>query len=385
MSLLRTSARGVASFGGRPDDQLTDSIRGTFEKAKELGENALALSKALGRKDGMAAAYSRLGGLYSASNESDQAQAMIEEALALNKALQRKKAMADNYRELAEMLRYDLDQADALLKEALALHEALGLKEEMARDYAKLAAINTTRGEPYEAERFYKQALEFTPRLEQGRLLSALERLYQDRNDPGQAAEMREQADAIAKEREKETGGRMILFYSRLGLFVSLSAAKSQVEALEKVVPMEKKLGQWVGLATSYTLLGLHYGQRADINEDKDIRGRAESMFREALVLNETLKREDAMAYVYRELAEIVDKRGKLEEVEATLESAQALHKKLGQEKEMARLYWSLGFDRNKRGDNTQACTYWRAGALAYPTDKQLVDALNQYKCAATQ
>ena len=97
---------------------------------------------------------------------------------------------------------------------------------------------------------------------------------------------------------------------------------------------MEKDLGHKVGLATSYTLLGLHYGQRAEIEEDKraEFEGKAEAMLKDALALNKTLGREDAMAHAYRELAVISDKRGNLDQVEATLKNALALHKKLGDE-----------------------------------------------------
>ena len=68
-----TEARNVATFGARPDDQLTESIRLEFEKAKALFERALALHEAVGRKDAMAADYSP-GDLYSATRTFDQAQ-----------------------------------------------------------------------------------------------------------------------------------------------------------------------------------------------------------------------------------------------------------------------------------------------------------------------
>jgi tetratricopeptide (TPR) repeat protein len=387
LRFLGTEARNVAAFGARPDDQLTGSVRLEFEKAKALFERALALHEAVGRKDAMAADYSRLGDLYSTTKDFDQAQEMIGKALALNTALQRKKEMAGNYRALADTHRYDLDQAEALLKEAVALHEALGLKEEMATDYEKLGAINTVRGEPYEAERLYKQALALAPRRNQVSVLRALERLYRDRNDPGQAAEMKEEVSVLDKEREKDGGGRMLLFSASLGLFVSGFAAKDQVEALERVMPMEKTLGHRVGVATSYILLGLHYGQRAEIDEDKraEFEGRAEAMFKDALALNANLRREDAMAHAYRELARIHDKRGNLDQVEATLKDARALHMKLGDESSMAQLYFSLGQDRKNRGDHGEACAYWRNGALAYPDERRLVDALNNNKCATTQ
>jgi tetratricopeptide (TPR) repeat protein len=387
-SFQAMEARNVAAFGSRPSDDLTGSVRTEFDTAKAFYEKALALHKALGRKDAMAADYARIGDLYHTAEDFDQAQAMYAEALALNKVLQRKKQLAANYRDLAGTHRYDLDHAEALLKEAVALHQDLGLNSELAADYQSLAENNMTRGEPYEAERLYKQALALATKREQSSILRSLERLYQARNDPGQAADMKEQARALEKEVEKDGGGRMILFDARLGLWVSPALAKDQMAGLERAVPQEKSMGHWVGLASSYTLLGLHYGQRAEIDTDKraDLEGRAEAMYRESLALNATLKREDAMAFAYRELALILDRRGKAGEVEATLKDAQALNKKLGAgDDDIARLYFSLGLANKNRGEATQACAYWRNGALAYPDNKTLVDSLNTNKCAAAQ
>ena len=111
----------------------------------------------------------------------------------------------------------------------------------------------------------------------------------------------------------------------------------------------------------------------------------AEAMFKDALALARQLGRETHMAFVYRELIEVIDRRGDLGEVEATLTEAAELHKKLGEEKDMAQLYSSLAYARKERGDKAQACAYLRKGALAYPEDKRLVDSLNLNECAATQ
>jgi tetratricopeptide (TPR) repeat protein len=383
-AFLENEARGVATFGGRPDDKLTESVRREFESAKALFEKSLAIHKALDRKEGMAAAYARLGDLYSKTRDFEQAQAIIGEALALNKALDRKKQMAANYRDLAETHRYDLDQADALLKEAIALHEELGLKEELAIDYEKLATMSMKRGEPYEAERLYKLALSHAQKRGRISILGALERLYRDRNDPGIAAEMKEEAAALERERQLDGGGGTLIFSANLGLYVSGFSTKEQVESLEKALPLEKRLGNRMGLATSYLLLGLHYGLRSDIDEGRraEFDAKAEAMLKDALVANKELAREEAMALVYRELAQVVDRRGKSDEVDAAIKEAEVLYKKLGNEEGMTRLYSSLGYGREKRGDKAQACAYWRRGAQANPDDKRLASILSSNKCA---
>jgi tetratricopeptide (TPR) repeat protein len=382
LNLIRVDAGAAASFGGTPSKDTTDFLDGEFKGIKGLFEKTIALCSAAGRKDGMATGYALLGDLYSRNTDYEEAQAAIGKALALNKALGNKKGLAANYRALADTNRYDLDQAETLLKEAVGLHKSLGLDEELATDYEKLGAINKIRGEPYEAERLYKQALALTPRVAQGRVLRALQQLYRDRDDPGQAAEMEEQASAIGK--EQQSGGRLY-FSSDLGLYRSSVAVKAQTEALEKAVPLEKKVGHWVGLATSYTLLGMHYSERARLEEETAavLSGRAEAMMRESLALNRTLGRELAVAHVYRELASIIDNRGDVTAVDEILKDAYELHKKLGKEADMARLYSSLAYGRSRRGDKAQECDYWRKGATAFPEQKDLVDALN--RCGKTQ
>jgi hypothetical protein len=131
----------------------------------------------------------------------------------------------------------------------------------------------------------------------------------------------------------------------------------------------------------------MHYAERARYDESRrtELQRRAEAMLRESIALNRTLEREPPMAFAYRELAEVIDERGNLPEVEETIKDAQALHKKLGTEEEMARLYSTLGYGRSRRGDNAQACEYWRKGAQAYPSERRLVEALNNNKCTATQ
>ena len=214
--------------------------------------------------------------------------------------------------------------------------------------------------------------------------LRALERLYRDRNDPGIAAEMKEEAAALERERQLDGGGGTLIFSANLGLYVSGFSTKEQVESLEKALPLEKRLGNRMGLATSYLLLGLHYGLRADIDEERraEFDAKAEAMLKDALVANKELAREEAMALVYRELAQVVDRRGKSDEVDAAIKEAEVLYKKLGNEEGMTRLYSSLGYGREKRGDKAQACAYWRRGALANPDDKRLASILSSNKCA---
>jgi tetratricopeptide (TPR) repeat protein len=381
-SFALMEAKNVARFAGKPDE-LTTLARGYFDKAKTFLEQALALNKALGNKEGMAANYAGLADFY--GEAPDEAKAMLEQALTLNKALQRKKEIAANYAALAQLHRSgnDFDGAEAMLKEAVALNEALVLKPEMAANYESLGDICLQRGAPDEAEQLYKQALAIAEAGDKRSPLNALERLYRNLGDPGRSEQMRAEARGLDAER----GGGRLLFSFDLGLWQSAAISKEQLEALQNAVPLEKALRHELGLATSYTLLALHYSDRANKGQDKggELAPKAEAMLKDALALASKLGREKHMAFIYRQLVEVVDRRGDLGEVEATLTQAAQLHKKLGEEDDMAQLYSSLAYARKERGDKAQACAYLRQGALAYPENRRLVDSLNLDKCAATQ
>ena len=374
----------------RPDDDdkdLTNYISRQHARVKALYEKAIALTKALDRKDGMADAYAQMGEFYASAGEGEQARAAIGEALALNKALQRNKQLAANYRALAATHGREPDLAAALLKQAIALNEALGLTKEVAGDYERLAAISKSRGERHEAVRLYKHALALTPRKEdQGSLLRALGQVYRDLNDPGLVGEMEAEASAADEANLADGGGRVLYVNTSLGMWVSSAAAKAQVESLEKAVAMEKALDNQIGLATTYALLGMHYAQRAEIDTDRrtELQAQAEAMLNDAVALNARLKREKAVAHAYGQLVELHSKRGNLDQASRSLVNVVELYRKLEDKGSIARLYSALGHESKNRDDTEQACAYWRQGRVEVPDDKTLADTFNR-ECFSTR
>jgi tetratricopeptide (TPR) repeat protein len=399
LNFMRVEAKAAASFkklgeqlrnkpaDDRPDDDdLASYISRQYTRIKALNEKAIALTKALDRKDGMADAYAQSGEFYTSSGEYEQAQAAIGEALTLNKALQRKKQLAANYRALAATHR-EPDQAATLLKQAIALNEALGLTKELAEDYERLGAISKSRGEPHEAVRLYKQALALTPRKEdQGSLLRNLGRVYRDLNDPGLVGEMEAEASAADEARLADGGGKILYLCTSLGMWMSSVAAKAQIESLEKAVPVEKALDNQIGLATTYALLGMHYAQRAEIDTDRrtELQAQAEAMLNDALALNARLKREKAVAHAYGQLVELHSKRGNPDQASKSLAHVVALYRTWGDKGSIARLYAALGHESKNQDDTEQACSYWRQGSVEIPDDKMLADTFNR-ECYATR
>ena len=89
---------------------------------------SLALSEALGRKEGMANQYGNLGNLYSIRGDLDRAEEMYEKSLEIDEALGRKEGMAKQYGNLGNLYatRGDFDRAEEMYEKSLALFQEVG-------------------------------------------------------------------------------------------------------------------------------------------------------------------------------------------------------------------------------------------------------------------
>lgn len=382
LAFLAADARGAALIrNGEQKAAPTASEVREYGRAKTYLEQALALDTKLGRDADVARDDSLLGGVYQNFQDVQQARELHNKALALNTRLGRRQQAAQNYRDLAGTYDDNLEQSEGMLKKALALDQGLGLKESMAEDYRSLAAIARRRNQPKDVETLYKQALALTPRLEQWYLLSELQHFYENQNQQPQAAEIKKQHDAISKER-LDAGYADVLYYDNdLGLWLSGAWGGDHYTELEQVIPLERAMGSRIGLATTYTLLGMHYSFLAenDVGARARLDPRAEEMLKRAQDIDKSLQRDAALANVDNQLVTVLDRRG--EAVEPTLSDALALYGKLKDRASAARLVWTLGYNSHQRGDNAQACAYWGKGATLYPEDRSSPNSQSLYKC----
>lgn len=330
---------------------------GNLSGAEASLERAMALGKRSRKQAVVAAAAFALGTLY--SGRVSFAKVEMDNAAMFGG----KPSAADT-----AALDQKLNKAKAFFGQAVALHKALKNKEALVEDYSGL-------GDLYDAVKDSAHAHSMVAKA------AAIQKTL-----PRKPAPKSRQAAADSQSEKKSGGGRLI-FNDSLGLYVSGASGGDQFDALQKAVPMEKALGHQIGLATSYILLGLHYEGQAKTGESarQALEGKAEAMFDEALALNKTLGRQDAMAYVYSELILVCDRRGELDRVNAMLNDSAALYKRLGDDRSIVNVYYSLGQQSKGRGDQTRACGYWRKGALAYANDQSLAAALTLNKCADGQ
>lgn len=254
VGLIESDVESATLFGGKADDSLTHALHRELDTAQRSYEHALALHQRLGDKDAVADDYAQLGELYRRAKDLQKAQGAFEKALTLN--------------------------------------QALGRKEELVKSYESLSAIATARGDTRLAQQLHSQALALTPM----------------RNPVEKAGA------PAAKGGQDNDGGGLLLVNRGLGLYVSAASGTDQRLMLEKVFPQERAMGNLIGLATSYTLLGIHYGERAKTHasERMALEAKAEATLQKALALNKMLRREAAMAFDYRELALMRSRRGEI-------------------------------------------------------------------------
>jgi tetratricopeptide (TPR) repeat protein len=376
LAVQAADVRAAAMFGSGARVQDSAKVRREADQATMHFQEALALEVRLGREAQMADDDAVLGSVYLTMRDFARAREMIGNALTLNTKLERQRAMAENYRALASA-EADPENSEGQLKKALALDESRGEKEAMAEDDQALAELAVRGHRTEEAEALYKKALELTPHLEQRSLLYHLHELYQGTQQAEKAAQIERQSDALDEERRiaSPAGLGVLLYDPDLGMYAGPSMEVEEVQGLEKLIALEHAMGAGarVGLATTYTLLGMHYVWRADRDGLKPsdramLEAQAEAVFRQAQILNKQLKRNDALVEVDDDLVRILDERQ--EPIEPLLSETLALYVKLKNLKSGPALISSLGYQRMKRGELAQACAYWRKGAALFPKDK---------------
>ncbi|MBW1753391.1 MAG: tetratricopeptide repeat protein [Deltaproteobacteria bacterium] len=118
-----------------------------LEIAEAEYKRNLEKEEKLGRKEGMADAYGKLGTLYITLGHLDKAEDMFKKSLKIEEKLDNKEGMASDYGYLGTIyqMRDDLEQAEAMFKKSLKINQELGRKQGMLTVYGKLAEVYYTR------------------------------------------------------------------------------------------------------------------------------------------------------------------------------------------------------------------------------------------------
>jgi tetratricopeptide (TPR) repeat protein len=141
---------------------------------------------------------------------------------------------------------------------------------------------------------------------------------------------------------------------SELGYLYAVIGNLDQAETMfRNALEIEEKLGRLEDIASAYGNLGLIYQTRGNLDL-------AEAMHKKSLTIEEKLGRLEGMAPAYGNLGIVYARRGDLDQAETMLRKALAIDEKLGRLEGMAIRYGNLGAVYQERGDLDQAETMHR-------------------------
>lgn len=142
-------------------------MRENLDAAEDMHHKALAIDEKLGRQEGMAAAYGNLGLIFEKRNETQRSEEMHKRALAIDERLGRSDAMAADYGNLGVIyrMRGELERATAMHQESLAVYKNLNRHDGMAKQLGCLGVIYQQCGELERAEEMHQQALDIDERF----------------------------------------------------------------------------------------------------------------------------------------------------------------------------------------------------------------------------
>lgn len=152
---------------------MIESSRGTYEKAIALFEESLALHRKMNHQRGIAFAATHLAQtLYASQSEPATVDVLLAEGLALSKALGDKDglAYATALRGQVALSQDDLPTAHALMEESLQLYREVGSRHGIAESLAQLARVEMAQGNWATAQGHYEESLAIGRALSHARL-----------------------------------------------------------------------------------------------------------------------------------------------------------------------------------------------------------------------
>jgi tetratricopeptide (TPR) repeat protein len=141
--------------------------QGDYERARELHEASLQLSRELADKDGIASALNNLSIVAWSQGDYDQAAALQEESLGIRRALGDRTGIAGSLHNLGVVarLRGEYDRATELQEESLRLCRELGDRTGMARSLHNLGSLALQQANHARAKELLEEVLQLNREL----------------------------------------------------------------------------------------------------------------------------------------------------------------------------------------------------------------------------
>ena len=262
--LMRVRAKALNGAG------VLATVQGDSKAARTLYEESLAVSKAQGDKQGMAASLNNLGILAHQEGDSDAGRSLQEASLMLRRELGDTMGVAASLNNLGLVAQERGDYAAArdLHEESLAARREFGDTAGIAASLNNLGLVAQELGNYPEARRLYQESLALRRELgDKGgmaELFSHLGVVEQKRGDYDAAHDLFDQGLALSRELGYKWSIALLL--GNLGFVAQQRGDYAGARDLYKEsLVLRKELGERIGIAVSLACLGGVIIERANM------------------------------------------------------------------------------------------------------------------------
>ena len=265
---------------------IMNKIQSQYVKAEEYLVSALTINKEIGHKQGEAADYGNLGTVFRSVGNYAAAKEYQEKALEINKDIGNKNGIAASYGNLGTVFEClsEYDKAKDCLEKALLIEREIGDRNGEATNYTRLGTVFNSLSQYVKAKESYGKALviarEIGDKYIEATAYNGLGTAFQSLCDYKKAVEHYEKALVIQKEighREGEASS-----CGNLGvIFQCLGEYRKAKEHHEKALAIRTEIGDKEGQAADFGNLGSVFhslGKNATAKEfiDKELAIRKE-------------------------------------------------------------------------------------------------------------
>ena len=313
------------------------------KRSRPTKNNALAIQKQLGNKEGEATCYGNLGSVSEFLGEYGKAEEYQRKALAIRKEIGDKNGEAACYGNLGSVSKSlgEYGKAEEYQWKALAIRKEIGDREGEAGCYGNLGTVYLFLGEYAKAEEYLNSALakqrQLGSKKGEATCYGNLGSVSQSLGEHGKAVEYQRKALAIRKEIGDKRGKAAC--YGNLGaVYDSLGEYAKAKEYLNNALAIQKELGNKDGEAACYGNLG-------NVSESLGEYGKAEEYQRKALAITKEIGDRRGEAGCYGNLGTLLLSLGKHPEAKQYHEKALAMSKEINDISAEATWHLQLAYD----------------------------------------
>ncbi|MEW6686633.1 MAG: sigma 54-interacting transcriptional regulator [Candidatus Edwardsbacteria bacterium] len=328
-------------------------LKGEYEKAKQYGHQAQKIAEEIKDEYELSRIFYFLALLYWNKGEIKAAIDYSKKSLLLKEKIGDEYGKALNYGLLGIIYWQKGEWASAInnYQQALLIQEKIGNVCQIAAICNNLGIIYYERCNWTKAEEHYQKSLEIARRINnqtgEGHLQNNLGDIYRVRGEYENSSRCYEQALKI-QERINEPSGIMGTNLSLGRLYLELEMKEKSLHFLQQALKIGKEIGETANTSLTYYLLGRFYLEEKNWLE-------ALKYLEQSRVIYEKLKMKKGLAQVYSTMGEVYLGLGELEEARQKVEKGKFLADELDDRIEMGKVERILGMVCKSEGEKEKA------------------------------